>query len=435
MHHLLFTVFLLASSAWGADKATIALVGIHQEGLDATSQQRWVDAAADAIGQEGRFFAMDQDQVARDLVGREQIVLEEAFMAHGRRLVKDGRVLYDQAQAGEAVSVLQEAVTELRQAAQATNAFEDLWEAEVSLGVALLATGDEEGGHEAFSRAATLMPARQLDGAQYPPDQQEIYSQLRATRAGLAGTLDVAAALPPDLDLTDLDTSVTVFLNGIDKGTAPLTLTDVLPGTNYVVARGPAGTFSFSEVVVPASAGASVDLIMAEPALGTTASSRFARVRLTANLYKALARHSGADMVLLASVQDDQLGLQLYSAASDAFSTPVTQVVKGSPDDETAEAMSAVLRFANDDATLPEALSSTSPAPLDLDANVLLADVLMDPIDPTTVEVVEVTRVPWGLIVGGGVVVAGGVVTAGVLLGGGEDEGRYRGTIIVGPVD
>lgn len=418
-------LLLLTALAVGAadDQPTLAVVGIHQDGLDATSQSVWLPELAAAVAADGRFATITGDDLSRALVGRESIVLQEAFMGPGQRLLDDGQALADQAQPEEAVVTLEEARDALLLGVGPTNSVEELWQAEATLGSEYRVLGSNDDADAAFARAVALMPSRLLDPARYPPDLVAAYAVVRDVRTAEVGSLEVTA-----------DAEVEVYLDGEARGAAPLTLTDVVAGTHHVVVRAEDGSMDYGTVDVATGEAATFSATVQPPSLGESSSSRYGRARQTSALYKSLARQAEVDLVLLAGVSEGMLHIQLFSRPSDAFSTPIEVPYVGTAEDELIAHATEVLRFANDDGSLPSALSAAAPVPLSVDANAWLASVLLAPPDLSTVELVEVRSIPWTPIILTGVGVAAAGTTAGLLLSGGEDEGRLRGTIVVGPV-
>ena len=412
-----------------AASPSIAVVGIHQSELDA-SQTAAVAGLVKAINATGKFTALDDKKVAQHIAGREPIILQDAFLGPGRRLLDNGRVLYEQASFPEALAVLQQAVDALKPGMAEANSSKDLWDAYTYLGVTYVAQDDALNAGKAFANAIALNPARTLSTAKFAPDVVSKFEAIRAAQLKLPSVLTVIADTP----------DVAIFLNGDPKGNSPAVLQNVAPGPNYIVARGKGGSQAYTEVDLTASGAQTVQMHMGSPSLGTGATDKLARQRQATALYKALGENADVDLVLLCGTFQDHLYLQLYSPKTDAFSTPVSVTFAATADDEAMAAIPSLLATLGSDGLIPADQTTPSAVPLDVGANGLLAQLLLSPrplpAGTTPSKVVIKHQGRWvGYALGGALGV--GAVTAGTfgiiaLTGGGSDPNQ--GTIIVGPI-
>ena len=397
------------------ERPTVAVVGVHDAGLDAEGQERTARALVDAIGTDRRLDALPPSDVARAIAGREVALLADAALGPGRRLLEDGRILNDQAQPEEAVPVLEQAVAALSDAMRVVDASRELWDALVVLGAAHLAAGSKRDAEAAFTSAAILNPQREPDPARLPPAVVEGYRAARGKAAERKGSL---TARP--------DGEAEVWIDGRPATTGRAE--EVLAGLHHVRARGADGRTAYTTVEVPQGATAAADLKLGAPALAVPASTAFATARQTSDLYRALGVAAGADLVLVAGGRDGKATAQLYSATADRFGSPVSFTYEGTMDDELIAAMPIVVAAVADDGTL-RGETSTSAAALEPSANALLAAMIWAPA-PSAPGAPRASR-GWIYAVGGAAaaVAVGGGITAAAL----SSDGN-RGTIIVGPV-
>lgn len=410
----------------------VAVVGLHQEGLDLAAQQAAVEAISASVEKGDRFDALTLDELAALIRGREQIILEDAILAPGRRLLEDGRILYEQAQPMDAVPLLLESVDTLRTGMATANSSRDLWEAYMYLGTAYLATEEPELAEAAWEAAVALSPARNPNPTKFPPDVISAFDILRSEQHNHVSTLTVTADKPES----------TVFLNGEDRGKAPITLTNVLPGENHVVVR-TRGLMAHTVVDVDPSSEEKVAIKLLPPDLGESPEARFARARQITALYRAIGERSEVELLLLVGVEGESLSLQVYSANADGFSSPVTVPFEGTADDEAATAVLEVMKKVGADGAIPVDQTVANAIAVEIGTNRLLAQLLLAPEPPKTVVAPPPPPPPpktgrWLAVGGAGVVVLAGATT-GVVLATRDteptDEELYQGTIVFGPVD
>lgn len=421
---------LLPAVAWAQEKPTIAVVGIHQAELFHSAQLDATTKLAAAIDAGGTFDGLDHDPVATALLGREQITLDEAVLAPGRRALDDGRVLYEQAQIAEAIPLFQDAVASLKAGMPVALATKELWDALVYLGTAHLSNDEVEPATAAYAEAVALSPARSPNPATFPPNVLELYEKIRQEKQAQASVVTV---------VTD-PAGALVSINGQERGAAPAVLQGVVPGPAHVVAKGEQATRAYQLVEVPASGATTVTLKLGEATLGTGAETRFGRSRQTTALYRSLgARAQGVSYVLLAGVGEGQLQLQLYAPKTDTFSLPVSVAYEGSADDEALAALPQVLAYAQADGAISAQNAAANAIPLDIGSNRLVAQMLLDPRPPEAPPVI-VQQGGSGRWIALGLVGAGAVGAAtGTAIWLTSDPGTseevQRGTIVVGPLE
>lgn len=362
-------MLMVGLPAFAQQVPTVAVVGLHQADLDVAAQRQGADALVLAIDDSGFFDARSPRWVADRLAGREAIVLQEAFLGPGRALLDEGRTLYGQAQAADAVPVLEQAVASLLDGMATARSTRDLWDAQVYLGAARLRAGDGRGAREAFEAAVALNPPRSLSAAEFPPDLVERYEDVRRERVALATSVEVSAG----------DEGTEVWVNGERRGVAPLVVDGVLPGRNLFAGRSPLGFTAFEVVDVPAARRHAVALRLRDPILAAAPSGRVPRARQVDGLYAALGESVGTDLILVAGGESGRATLQLYSPRTDTWSTAREIAYSGSAADELVAALPDLLVAVRDDATFEADARVALPEPLDVSANGLLARMLVLP--------------------------------------------------------
>ncbi len=362
------TLLLLvaALSAQGAPR--VAIVGVHQGDLSTNDQAVANEKIEKAVKKQG-VDPVAGAELAAAIRGREGVILKEAFLGPGEKLLEDGRDLYQQAAFEEAEPVLLEAIETLTLGVGSANSAGALWEAYTVLGTIRLLLENKQGAADAFAQAIALNPARTPNAAHYPPDVLWLYNDTRDDLRRVSSTLRVKAD----------EENVRIFLNGEDQGLSPAVIRDVIPGENHIVARGASGSHAYRAIVMDEGGSDVAVMRMAEPSLGSAAGTPIARSRQTATLYRSFGEHSGVDLVLLAGTTDGTAQLQLYSPRTAAFSTPVELEFNGSIEDEVAASIPDLFKKVRDDGTFFDSQTAPLASPLDVGSNKLLATMLLNP--------------------------------------------------------
>lgn len=424
----MLTLLALAAPTARADAPpgapTLAVVGLHQASLDEADQERAVQALVQAVEAGGRFDARDVSEVSRALQGRENVVLEEGLVKSARQNLANGRTSAAQAAWDEARSWLDAAVRDYERTMPGSNHPEELWEAFVLLGATWLQqdTPDEAAARAAFARAIALNPQRPADPAQYPPNVTDVFSAVQSERVAQSATAAFEGAGK-------------LWVDGVERGVAPVTVGNLVPGTHFALARGD-GRQGFARFDVPSPAPAdpvSVVLPMGPPSLGAGGDIPLVRATEIGALYGALAKRAdGLQYVLVGGVDGPVLYLQLYDVVHGVVSKAVELPYADDCDDEAVAAIPLLLPVV--DATGAFTATAPNPAPLSLADNVLLARLLTQPPAystelPPPPPPPHKSRLPLVLGLVGGAVVAGGATTAVVLLAKGPPP--PTGTVIL----
>jgi tetratricopeptide (TPR) repeat protein len=414
-----------AGPAGAARRPEVAVVGVHLPGVDEAAGAAAVATLGAALEDGGVVDALDLDALRQRLAGREPLVLDMAFLGPGRARLDEGRVLYDRADFEGAVPVLEEAVAALEDGSQGATDLKNLLDALLVLGLARLGMGDEDGARAAFQRFAALDPARQLDPVNHPP---KVVARFDAARA------EVMAQPRATLDIEAPEGAV-LYLDG-------LRLTErraqVPPGEHFLTVEVGDGRRQADRLRLEPGQKLRWTADGAQRTLAVAAEGAAARAEQTSQLYKALGNYTGTGLVLLAGQDaDGRLALQLFEPRTGTFSKAVQGEAGADPVAELADLMPVLTGYlrAEDGGLRPDRVSR-GVASLDIAANALLADLLLDPA-PVTVTQVERRGPPWYVWAGVGALAAGGATAAVVALTGGDDpqpgetitETQVQGTV------
>jgi hypothetical protein len=370
LRFVLLGILLVPLGAGAQELREVGIVGMHRGDLDDSGQRVAVDAMIAAIESTGSFNGLDEEEMARKILGREALIVQETFLGPGRRMLEDGRILYEQANTTEAIPVLQEAIATLRAGMATANSTRDLWEAWVYLGTAQVAEEDEASARVSFAHAVTLNRLRNPNPTRFPPNVVALFEQVRVRQLAQVSQVSITAD----------SGNVIVYINGKEVGSTPKMVQGLPPGENHVVGRGADGRYGYAQIDLPPSSLQTVELHMQTPTLGVTGTeSKLARARQAAALYRALGIHSNVDFLLLTGVADDRLYLQVYSPDTDAFTTPLAVPFQDDSLDEAVQAISTVLTMFQVDGSMKLDETALNAVPVDISANRLLAQMLLNP--------------------------------------------------------
>ncbi len=380
---ILGAALLLPAIAGAADVPDVAVVGLHQSGLDLDRQEALTQQLITMMKASGKVRGLSAAQVAGSIQGREAVLLEEGLLSPGRAKLKAATDLYNQAQPEAAISLLGEAIFQLERAFPGTTSVDDLWTAHMVRGSAEVQLGND--GEASFEAAAALAPERAPDPALFPPDVVESY----------AAALERLKAHPSNVTVA-VTSVVPVVVDGVPRGPAPARVEGLLPGVHHVVVAGSRGSRGYQRLVVEAPAApegedaagipeVEISVVLEEPFIGTPGPSRRERADQAASLYRALGRRAAdVDYVLLGGTDGDELHLQLYHAPSDTFSREVAVPFTEWADDEVVTAFPLLLNLVGKDGDL--AVTADTAIPLDIGANSALASLLLNPPTPVPIE-------------------------------------------------
>lgn len=345
---------------------SIGVVGLHQEDLGVEEQRRIAESLAAAIDQTGNFDGVGPAEISELLNGREELVMTQAFLAQGRRLLDDGRLQYQQAEPDFAIPMLENAVKELGAAMAWTPTQREYWDALVYLGAAKNSVGDRAATMRAFSAAVGVNPERRPSTRQFPPQIVEIYEGIASDLQGRVATIEVNVK----------SKDAVVWVDGIRRGVSPVSV-EVLPGEHFVMVRTASGLSGSTNVALGPKSTVQADIDLQPARLGLTPDSKFVRTRETAAMYEALAEHVEVDFWLVSGEYDEAMYAALYAPASGSWSQYVRVPLMEAGDDETRTALDELMTMIDNGGSLKRDFYADTAIPLDRSSNDLLADMLI----------------------------------------------------------
>ena len=427
---VVLSVLWLAAPAAAQELPELAIVGLHLPGVSDEVASEGVGLVERLATRTERVRVVAPVDVAKRLAGREALVLETFLLSQGRRYLDDGRGLYERAAPQEALPYLEKAVVALEEAIAAGAENRYLVESLLLLGQAHAASGARPDALMAFERVVQIDALFQLDAVNYPPKTVQLFedARVRALEVGI-GSIAVDTAEP----------GASVWLDGRAVGRTPVTVEGVVAGERQLVVQGANGRRTMETVRVSPDQRADVRADLDQWVLAGAAKGLKARAQQTQRLYRSLGEHLQADLVLIGgTTPDGPLRMQLYVPRTDRLSKSVSAHSGDDPYAAAARILPQLLDFVRANGDLDADRVSARALPLRVDANPVLTRLLLDPEPPTPTVVIEETLVSneWMLWTGAGVLGAAGVVGLSVALlsGDGEDSGKYRGTIEVGPM-
>ena len=428
---------LLCPSANGAE---IAVVGLHSMNTSAEEVGELTQQMVRIIQDSGTMDAIGPAALKDRLIGRQELILEEMANSDGIKKLEAGQLLYDRADMAQAILELKDAVELLGNSVAVTGETRSLRDAYLFLGLSHTGLGATEEAKRAFAKAVVMDPEMELDPLRYPPRVQEAFDQIRR-RIRSAMNASITVQVPAGMEAE-------VWIDGRNRGTAPVTVDGLSPGRHYIRAVGPGAHRGYRTVGLSSTQELEVFLGMDQHGMGPVASSPQGRVQQTASLYRALGRHTGTELILIGWEDEvsGELLVQLYSPQSERFSKPHSAAWSSSlSEDNRKAALAEMMASAIDQSTPQGEIRSEAvdlrAQPLAINRNPVLTGLLLQNLRPApapTSGPAERSRgegesswlesYRWWLV-GGGAAVVGGVTTAIVVQKMGDN-----GTITVGPI-
>lgn len=407
---------LLGNPAAARD-VEVAVVGAHIEGSTDEESTEIATALFDALYGVRGLEALEAGKVIGRLSGRESLVVAGIFLGAGRDKLEEGRVLYERAEFESAVLVLTEAVPALADGLAGAGESKDLVDALLMLALSQAALGEDDEARAAFARVIVLEPERELDRVNYPPKIVRMFTEVRTS----------TLARPP-AKLTVTGEAVEVWVDGRSYGAAPVTLSDVVPGTHYVLAQGAEGKRDFTIIELGEGESGRFQAALNDRIIAQAADETSGRREQTELLYRSLGEHLDVDLILMAGeVGGGELGLQLYEPRTGNFSELVTRSSGADPIQTMSTAVSLLSPYISEAGTLKADLVSSQVASLDINANPMLASMLLEP-DPFVETIVE-RKTPWYVWTGAGALAVGGAAGTALILS--RQDTDPTGTIVV----
>lgn len=397
----------------------VAVVGLHVPNATPEEVAREVQILTDALADSGRVTPVPPDQLARRINGKEVLILDGAFLGSGEKKLDEGRVLYERAASDQAIPVLEKAVEYLNEGMLGGRSVRPLVDALLLLGLARLAEGEEDKAREAFTEVVILDPGLELDTVRYSPSTVEFYQGVRdGVLAQGVGKLEV------DSEFTGAE----VLVDGRRVGVTPVLVTDLPVGDHFVQVLGEQGRRDFAVIPIKANTRARFTTSMETRSLADPADNPKERSRQVRDFYKSLGTYAQTDLLLLGGQVSEGYAFQLYATRSGSFS----KIFTAASSDDIASTVQDMLAVVNTAGDLRADRIVLDVAPLDIGANPVVADMLLNPKEEVKVEIrTEQAESRWYLWAGGAVLAAGG--TTGLVLAL-TMKSPDQGIIVFGPL-
>ena len=424
----------LASLAWAGEKPEVLVVGVHLSDVGGDAATEAAKRLGEALGEKGTVKVLGPSEVSEVIRGRENLIVETFALGPGRERLREAQLFYDRAQVEDALPVAEDAVASLQRGMAVSTTIRDLLDAHVLLGMTRNALGDGKGAATSFRAAATLDVARELDPVNYPPQIIELYNAARA---------DVAKKTPAKVSV-QTSVGATIFVDGVDRGTAPMRQLGLVPGEHYVLVRAAGGAARFEAILVGPGDDRVIDAALETQALGQADDNGPGRSSQVRDLYRALGDYDDKRVVLIAGeLLSDLVGIQLYSPISGNFSRALTADPGDDPIGALVDLVPTVGGYVTESGDIRADRVGAQVLSLDIGSNTVLANLLFDPPPPKeragTVTTVVKSTVPWWIWAGTGVALAGAGATVAVVLSGSQEPepdpaDPDQGSIVFGPI-
>jgi tetratricopeptide (TPR) repeat protein len=416
----------LSQVALAAKLPEVAVVGVHVEGLDATAGEAAAVSIGEAIERGGTLTWVEPQRVSARIKGREELIIADMALRDGKVKLEEGRVLYERAQPDQAIPLLQRATEDLREGIAATGRTTELIEAYLLLGIAHYAMGEEDAARAAYRQVVILDPGRELDPISYPPPVIALFDGVRKEVLGAGvGTLN--------LNGSDASVPVSITVDGRPLGVGPLSAERLPAGTHHIFAIAEGGRRSYTAVELKAGETLDITVPVAQVALGVPGETSLSRSAQIEPLYRSIGEHADSTLVLLAGeIGGEKVAVQLYSPRTKSFSKALVADAGDDPVAAMVDLIPSLTGYVNEAGDLRPDRVSIDIAPLDLDSNAVLTQILLDPNEELQIQYIESDNSRWWLWTGVGAIVAGGGAATAVLLTRGEPEDN--GVIILGPL-
>ena len=378
----------LVGSARAAETVEVAVVGVFGHPDIRASELADIEAVLiERITALDDVEAIGPDDYGRSVWERRSQVLQSVFLGTAEDNFQEGRVLYDNAQFQGALISLEKAEESLGRGIEFLRDPRLLVDIHLYEGLANMALGDIEVAERHFEEVARIDPARTLDPVRTPPKMLEAFEQakLGVAEAGVANVFVTSGSTP----------EATVYVNGLRSGKTPTQL-ELAPGRYHLTVHHPDAGWDYLDETVAAGDDMELDFLLQPRGIRPLGREKAesSRSRKTQALFRALAETIGADMLVLASMDDgDNLTLQLFSPRSDVFSKEVAGVALpgGQPDEIVIDELVGEL-FVSADASggIERDSTSTRTAPVYIGRNPSINELLVGPEPPERVVVQEV---------------------------------------------
>jgi tetratricopeptide (TPR) repeat protein len=399
---------------------------------------RQLDILIGDIEQPGALQPVTRNQLASQLIGREELILEAYHLGKGRSDLAEGRVLYERAEFEAAASILERASQSFEMGLQYTTQTRDLHEALLLQGLCHMSMDDKDGAKRIFSRLVELDPTRELDPIHYPPDVLKLYKDVweRIHRQPF-GMIAIVVEGEQQAD---------VWVDGVARGAAPIVVMDLPPGLHHIRIQSPDGASGYQTGELSAGQTLGITMQLSPPQIQDAARERRDRSKQARRLYQVLGEHIESELILLAGQIDaSTVAVQLYEPRTGNFSKILRADISpglrsdtsiSEPVEAIVDLIPSLMGYISPQGQISPDRVSFKVIGLNLSANPWLASRLLNP-SPLEAETIVVTKMPrWVLWAGLGTVAAVAVPTTIAISGRdtSDDIPTDNGTIIVGPI-
>lgn len=227
---LVFSHALVFAQSGPAPKVFVLPTRSVNDSISSIVPERIGEQVREGLKQDKRVqLQPSYDDVLKSLSGAGH---SSAAAAQAEELYTSGIGLLTAGENKRAVENFQRAVDLMEQNIADLRSFDVLADALANLALASFNAEFDLDARKRMKDFAHLRPTATLDAEKYDKALLEVLAdEQKKVASAKNGRLEISATLP----------GATVFIDGVEKGAAPLTVTDVGFGTHYLVVRGPAG--------------------------------------------------------------------------------------------------------------------------------------------------------------------------------------------------
>ncbi len=389
----------------------VVVVGVHLSRQGETAAVRTTAKIVSVVDRQPGLQAVPPEVVRARVRGQGDQILDDALTGRGRTLLAEGRLFFEQADLERALGRLTEAEVALEAAMAGTTDSRPLVDALLLLGMVQLSMGQSDAARQAYKRVLLLDPARELDGVHYPPKVVHLFQEVRqAVLAAPRASILIQASRP----------DAQVFVDGRLRGQGRVQVDDLITGTHHVLVGSDSGHRSYVVVRVEPGSRKVVTARLNRRFVGQAASDTGLRSVQVRELYRALGDRVTGGLVLLAGeINSTTVGMQVFEPRTGNFSRILTAPAAGDSASALISLVAQVGGFLNQDGVLRADQVGGSAAGMDIGANPVLAQVLLDTRPehrqrdstptprPHEDRVFEEHRIPWYIWAGAGAVALG----------------------------
>jgi hypothetical protein len=300
--------------------------------------------------------------------GRGSRIVDDALLADGRRLLAEGRVLFEHADLETAKDRITAAVTALEKGMSGSTDGRPLVEALLVQGNLGLAMGEREAGRSAFRQVLLMDPERELDPVHYPPKVLALFQEVRSEVLKVPfGSLSV------EVD----DARASIHVDGRHMGEGSMVVKSLPAGRHHVLVSGSSGRRTYASVEIQSGRKLSFRPELSDYYIGQPARSEAEREIQTASLYRSLGDQTTEGLVLIAGETGvDEVAVQLYETRTGNFSTVLRSEASGDASGAIVAILPGVIDFLTPSGGLKPGSVSTEGLGLNLSTNPIVSRVL-----------------------------------------------------------